>query len=140
MQIIAALQKKYPGSQAWSFGDSSEMADELAALVVKGIKTASCSSFDSYSQDKSITPGSYHIILSGQNAPVCVIRIIAMSLVRFNEVTAEQAYKEGEGDRSLGYWRQAHREFFERAGCWAEEMELIAEEFSVVEIVTPLSL
>ncbi|MEI2266432.1 ASCH domain-containing protein [Erwinia sp. CGal63] len=133
MKIIAALQKKYPDSQAWSFGDSPEMADELAALVAKGVKTASCSSYTSYSQDRSITPGSYHIILDGQNAPVCVIRIIAMSLVRFNDVTAEQAYKEGEGDRSLRYWRQAHREFFERAGCWAEEMELITEEFRLVE-------
>jgi len=133
MTTLAMLKKRYPTALAWSFGDSPEMADELAALVAKGVKTASCSSYTSYSQDRSITPGSYHIILDGQNAPVCVIRIIAMSLVRFNDVTAEQAYKEGEGDRSLRYWRQAHREFFERAGCWAEEMELITEEFRLVE-------
>ena len=28
------------------------------------------------------------------------------------EVSEEHAYKEGEGDRSLAYWRAVHEEFF----------------------------
>jgi uncharacterized protein YhfF len=33
-------QDKYPSAFCWSFGDSPELADELAALVVAGKKRA----------------------------------------------------------------------------------------------------
>ena len=32
--------------------------------------------------------------------------------VPFDEVSKEHAYKEGEGDRSLAYWRDVHEDFF----------------------------
>ncbi|HBS1683793.1 TPA: ASCH domain-containing protein, partial [Klebsiella pneumoniae] len=54
-------------------GDSPELANELADLIKKGIKTASCGSFASYQQEESAPRiGSYNIILDGQNVPVCV--------------------------------------------------------------------
>ncbi|EMM2117802.1 ASCH domain-containing protein, partial [Klebsiella pneumoniae] len=56
-------------------GDSPQLANELADLIKKGIKTASCGSFASYQQEESAPRiGSYNIILDGQNVPVCVIR------------------------------------------------------------------
>ena len=58
-----------------------------------------------------------------------------MRLIRFCDVTEELARKEGEGDLSLDYWRQEHKEFFEREGSFSENMELIAEEFELIEIV-----
>jgi len=138
MDAVENLKAKYPGAQAWGFGDSAEMADELAALVIKGIKTASCGSFASFqAEDPAPQIGSYHIILNGQDVPVCVIRIVSIRLVRFCDVTAEFARKEGEGDLSLDYWRREHQGFFTRAGFFAEEMELVAEEFVVVEVVDP---
>jgi len=134
MSVIGDLKAKYPGAQAWSIGDNAEMGNQLADLVVKGIKTASCGSFASYqAEETAIKTGSYNIILNGQGEPVCVIRIVAMRLVRFSEVTEEFARKEGEGDLSLAYWRQEHKDFFTRAGFFAEDMELITEEFEVVE-------
>ena len=33
-------------------------------------------------------------------------------MVPFDLVDEEQAYKEGEGNRSLDYWRKVHNEFF----------------------------
>jgi uncharacterized protein YhfF len=33
-------------------------------------------------------------------------------VVLFNEVPERFAYDEGEGDRSLVYWREAHRNYF----------------------------
>ncbi len=35
---------------------------------------------------------------------------------------------------SLAYWQAAHRAFFEREGNWSPEMELVYEEFAVLEI------
>lgn len=136
MISIDALHKKYPQALAWSFGDSEKMADDLAQLVVRGTKTASCCSFHSFQAD-DVPPaiGSHNIILDGRGKPVCVIRTIVLRLIRFSDVTEELAVKEGEGDLSLEYWRHEHRDFFTREGTWSEDMLLVAEEFEVVEIL-----
>lgn len=110
------------------------MADELAALVIQGDKRASCGSLVSY-LNEPILPGSYNIILNGRDEPVCVIRTMALRVLRYCDVTAELASREGEGDRSLAYWQTAHQAFFEREGTWAPDMELVFEEFEVVEVM-----
>lgn len=38
---------------AWSFGNTKEMADNLASLVAKGIKTATTSSLDLYEPNEA---------------------------------------------------------------------------------------
>ncbi|WP_449542097.1 ASCH domain-containing protein [Enterobacter ludwigii] len=136
MAAVEELKVKYPGANAWQMGDSPELASELADLIKKGIKTASCGSFASYQQEKPAPKiGSYNIILDGQSIPVCVIRLVSMQLVRFCDVTEEFARKEGEGDLSLEYWQKEHQRFFTREGYFSEEMELITEEFEVVELL-----
>jgi len=136
MNTLERLKAKYPQAPAWSIGDSAELANVLADLVVKGKKTASCGSLASYQADSaSPAVGSYHIILNGQQDPVCVIRITSLRLVRFCDVDEAFARKEGEGDLSLTYWRMEHQRFFTQAGNFSEEMELVAEEFEVVEVV-----
>ncbi len=56
-----------------------------------------------------------------------------MQLVRFCDVTEAFARKEGEGDLSPEYWKKEHQRFFSSEGHFSEDMELIAEEFEVVE-------
>lgn len=136
MSTIAKVKIKYPGALSWAFGDNAELADELAALVICGLKTASCCSLLSFqSEDNPPTIGSYSIILNSQDEPVCVIRTVAMRIVRFCDVTEDLAIKEGEGDRSLHFWQQAHQAFFTREGSYSETMELVAEEFELVEVL-----
>lgn len=136
MTVMKKLKTKYPGALAWGFGDSAAMADELSHHIIAGGKTASCGSLAAYLNEASPPiVGSYHIILNGREEPVCVIRIIAMRIVTFDKVEAEFAYKEGEGDRSLNYWRREHQAFFTREGSFSETMELVAEEFELVEVV-----
>ncbi|EAA9527251.1 ASCH domain-containing protein [Salmonella enterica] len=135
-------QEKYPRAFCWSFGDSpaladelAALADELAALVVAGKKRGTCSSLVSYQKEQPpVTPGAYRIVLNGTGDAVCVIRTHALRLIRFNEMSADLAALEGEGDLSLAYWQAAHRAFFEREGNWSPEMELVYEEFTVLEI------
>lgn len=136
MTAIKQLNEKYTGALSWSFGDSPGLADQLAALVMKGVKTASCGSLSSFEkEEESPSVGSYSIILSGEGSPVCVIRTTAMFLKRFSDVTEELAKKEGEGDLSLDYWRKGHQDFFEREGTYSEDMEIIFEEFQLIEII-----
>ena len=60
-----------------------------------------------------------------------------MVVVPFDQVSAEHAYKEGEGDRSLEYWKEVHRRFFtpdyQEAGLpFDEHGDCVLEEFKVV--------
>ena len=136
MVKLREIEMKYPGAGAWQMGDSPELASELANLIKKGIKTASCGSFASYQQEESAPRiGSYNIILDGQNVPVCVIRLVSLQLVRFCDINEEFARKEGEGDLSLEYWRKEHQRFFTREGFFSADMELVAEEYELVEVL-----
>lgn len=111
------------------------MADELAQLVIRGVKTASCCSYDAYKSEVSPSIGDYNVILNGRNEPVCVIRTVSLTLVRYCDVSAEMAAKEGEGDKSLAYWQQGHQEFFERTGDFSPDMLLVFEQFKLVEVL-----
>ncbi len=107
---------------AWAFGGEP---DELAELVKKGIKTATCSAFCFYELEGEELPkaGGYSIVLDSKGNAVCIIRTTKVYTERFDRVSAEHAFKEGEGDRSLEYWRKVHREFF------GEELRTIGREF-----------
>jgi uncharacterized protein YhfF len=62
-------------------------------------------------------PSERWVVLDGRREPRCVIETTQINYWRFHEVDAALAYEEGEGDRSLAYWRNAHRTYFERLGC-----------------------
>ncbi|MEQ5325243.1 ASCH domain-containing protein [Proteus vulgaris] len=133
--MLEMLKKKYPSAISWSFGDNAQLVDELAVLVAEGKKTATCSSLSGFFSDSTIPViGGFSIILNSQNEPVCVIRTRSLQLIRFNEVTEEQAKKEGEGDLSLAYWQDGHKTFFTLEGHFSEDMELVFEEFELIEV------
>ncbi|MDQ0273179.1 ASCH domain-containing protein [Cytobacillus purgationiresistens] len=110
---------------AWPFGGSKEMANELANLVLEGKKTATASNYKLYEIEKEPLPeiGLHNIILNGNGEAVAIVETTAVEVIPFNEVTEEHAYLEGEGDRSLAYWRDVHETFFKR------EFKEIKQEF-----------
>ena len=68
---------------------------------------------------------------------MCVIRTTRVYTVPFDRVSAGHAFKEGEGERSLAYWRRVHEDFFRnelaRAGLeFSPSMPVVCEEFEVV--------
>ena len=73
-------------------------------------------------------------MLDGSGHPRCVIESTEVSYRRFGEVDAAFAHDEGEGDRSLAYWREAHRQYFGRLGKFSEDMMLMCERFRLVEV------
>ena len=121
---------------AWSFGCD---ADLLAQLVLDGVKTATASAYPLYEAENEALPmeGEYSVILDSEDNAMCIIQTKRVYVVPFNEVSPEHAYKEGEGDRSLEYWRKVHRDFFsecmEEAGLsFTPDMKVVCEEFEVV--------
>lgn len=122
---------------AWCYG--SDAADELAELTARGIKTATASAYPIYAMEGEELPkaGTYSVILRTDETAVCIIRTSRVYVVPFREVSPEHAWREGEGDRSLAYWRKVHEEFFtwdmDQAGsAFSEDMDVVCEEFSVV--------
>lgn len=102
--------------EVWGFGDSPEMADELGALVKQGIKTATADLVWIVEYENRSIPqtGDYSVVLDGAGDPLCIIQTTDVTIWPFEDVPADFAYDEGEGDRSLEYWRQAHWGYFLR--------------------------
>lgn len=121
----------YRDLRSFAFGDSPALADELLELVVKGVKTATCSTED---EPNTSTPGERWVVLDGGGEPRGVIETVEIIYRRFNDVDAAIAYDEGEGDRSLAYWRNAHRTYFSRLGRFSEDMMLMCERFRLIEV------
>lgn len=122
--------------EAWAYGDSP---DKLAELTLNGIKTATCSAYYWYDAEGEELPkvGEYSVILNSKEEAVCVTETTRIYVERFKDISEEHAYKEGEGDRSLEYWRKVHTDFFtkelgEVGVSFSEEMQLVCEEFKVV--------
>lgn len=141
--LWTAFKKKHPNSpnsfEAWGFGDSAEMADDLAKLVVEGTKTATASNFVLYEIEEEPLPplGQINIILNGKDEAVAVIETTDVEVMPFNKVSEEHAYLEGEGNRTLAYWRSVHKPFFEKeleanSLAFSEEMLVVCERFKVV--------
>ena len=125
--------------EAWGFGDGPGMADELGALVASGRKTATCSALWELEAEGGPVArvGEKSVILDGDDEPLCVIETTKVEVRRFDEVDERFAFDEGEGDRSLEYWREAHRRFFGRTlpeigREFSENMPLVCERFRVI--------
>lgn len=128
-----------PLYEAFCFGDGEAMADDLAALVRAGTKRATASLVWAYEAEGQALPaaGNLSIVTSWDGEPLCIIRTESVEIVPFDDVTAEFARTEGEGDKSLDYWRAAHWKFFTRecAALGREPtpgMPIACETFSVV--------
>ena len=121
---------------AWAFG---EAADKLAALVKAGIKTATCSAYDLYEAEGEDLPlpGDTSVILDSSDEAVCIVRTTRVYVVPFDRVSAEHAFKEGEGDRSLEYWREVHESFLKEelssiGRTFDGSTRVVCEEFEVI--------
>ena len=128
---LETIPDAYRGLRAFAFGDGPQLADELLDLVIRGVKTATCSTED---EPNTSSPGERWIVLDGRGDPRCVIETTEICYRRFDEVDTAFAFDEGEGDRSLRYWREAHRTYFTRQGRFSDTMMLMCERFRLVEV------
>lgn len=124
---------------AEGWGDSPEMADELGGLIAQGIKTGTCSALWEWEAEGNPIPevGLITVVVDGRGEPLCIVETVEVTLRKYNEVDAEFARAEGEGDLSLEYWRQAHRNFFSRVLLkfnkqFSEDMPLVCERFKMI--------
>ncbi len=124
--------------EVWHFCDNQHDADELGELARQGIKTATASALWAYTSSEPIPqPGSLSVITNWNNEPLLLVETTEVEIVPFDQVSSHQAYDEGEGDRSLAYWREVHWLVFGRdlralGKEPALDMPVVCEHFQVL--------
>ncbi len=127
---------------AWAFGATPEQADELLALVLSGTKTATAGALWDYEAEGEELPttGVLGIVTDGRGIPRALVVTTQVEIVPFDEVSAEHAYLEGEGDRSLATWREVHERFFTQHAVhshgFSRDMPVVLQRFAVLHSQT----
>ena len=93
-------------------------------------------------RDGSTLPevGLVSIVTDGFGYPLCAIQTHQVDRVRFRDFDATQAFIEGEGDRSLEDWRDAHLYYFTAEAAqlgltFTEDSLVVFEHFRVLAIL-----
>jgi uncharacterized protein YhfF len=142
-RYLATLPAGHPHHRArpdaFAFGDSAELADELAELVRVGRKRATTSLAIEFTAEGLPLPkaGDLSIVTRADGTPVAIIELLEVRHVAFQTVDARFAAEEGEGDGSLAWWRTAHRRYFRRVsarlgGVFDEETPVICQRFRLL--------
>lgn len=132
-------RQRYTSFSADYFCNDEVNANRCAELISKGIKTATCSMKYWYDSGEEAMPQKGHLLVvtDWHGEPTSIVEITAVSECKYSDVTAEFACSEGEGDRTLDWWRAAHWDFFS-SECVAEDIEanedmmLVLEHFQLV--------
>ena len=122
--------------RAYRFGDTP---DELAQLVVDGVKIATCNALRLYELNNRPLPqqGEYNIILNKVFEPVCVIQITEVEIKKYDEI--DEAFAIEEGDGNYKNWDDIHVRFFtEQLSLFNEQfhrrIDLVCQTFKVIHI------
>lgn len=124
--------------EVWAFGATPEHADSLLALVLAGVKTGTASALWDYEHAGDPVPaaGDLSIILDGAGEPRAVLETTAAAIVAFDQVDADHAASEGEGDLTLEYWRASHERYWrdhsESPRGFEPDMPIVCERFRVL--------
>jgi len=108
-------------------------------LVLQGIKRGTASSVLECECAGDPIPhvGEYSVVTDGDGRARCVIRTTHIDITPYREVSAEHAHIEGEGDRSLEFWRRVHWDYYTRVLAPhgiepSEDMDVVCEQFEVI--------
>ena len=121
-QFIHALAKQHP---------------EINYVGVEKYSSVLIRAIQKMEQEELPRAGEYNVILLTDGTALCITKTTKVSLVPYRNVSADHAFREGEGDRSISYWRKVHEAFFTEelasAGLtFTENMTVVCEEFQVV--------
>ncbi|PIB27641.1 RNA-binding protein [Maribacter sp. 4U21] len=121
------------------FCDNEKDANECAALVKKGIKRATSHSLLGLQYRNEPLPkiGDFLVVTNWEGTAQCIVQTTAVKLKPFFSIDESYAKLEGEGDKSLAYWKKVHWDYFTRelepfGRVPRESMIIVCEEFEKV--------
>ncbi len=129
----------HPQPINYYFCDNEVDANECAELVVQNIKQATTASVWWYNKMGENMPqvGDLAIVTDWHGNPKALIRNEKVEIVKFADITEEYATIEGEGDKTLAYWKRVHWDYYSREmqaynETPTEDMELVCEIFQTI--------
>lgn len=98
------------------FCDNEKDANECLKLVLKGTKRATSHSLLGLQLRNESLPkiGDFTIITDWNGKARCIVRTVAVRLKPFFSIRKSYAKIEGEGDKSLNYWKKSHWDYYSR--------------------------
>ncbi|MDU8929021.1 ASCH domain-containing protein [Alisedimentitalea sp. MJ-SS2] len=133
MLMIVAL-KRYPGAQAFRFGDDAELNAEILSLVRAGKKTVTCDAVEAFvtrGEDLPV-PGRIDIACDWDWRPACAVETVTLERRAFEEMDEVLVADQGEFS-DLEEWRQGYRAYLERSVGFRPGIEMAVERFRLVE-------
>ena len=137
-QVGVRADAKQP-SVGEAFGDSSELADVLAQLVVHGPKRATAGALIEYERSGETVPfpSMLSIATDGSGRPRALLETTEVRIGPLSSVDDAFAWDEGEGDRTRSWWLGAHERFFRRylptiGESFDPSMQTVFERFEVL--------
>ena len=102
--------------ECFHFCDNEADADECADLVLRDIKRATAASVAELERAglRPPVPGDVSIVTRWNGEAVAIIKTVRVDIRRFDDVDEAFARREGEGDRTLAYWRRVHEAYYRR--------------------------
>jgi len=96
------------------FGDTPELAAQLAHLVMKGVKRGTVCWLAAMARlgFPPAHPGMVSVVTDRFGHALCVIEFDRVEQLRFGDVGERHAWVEGEGDRTLAAWRAGHLSYY----------------------------
>ncbi len=98
------------------FYDNEKDANECAQLVKNGIKKAISHSLLGLQYRKEPLPkiGDFTVVTDWNGKAQCIVRTTSVKLKPYFSIDGEYAKLEGEGDKSLAFWKKVHWDYFTR--------------------------
>ncbi len=102
--------------QAGYFGDTEDDANALAKLVSKADKKATSHSLLGLQLREKAMPkvGDLFIVTDWGGNAKSIVRTTSVKLMPYFSIHTEHARIEGEGDKSLEYWKKVHWDYYTR--------------------------
>jgi len=121
------------------FGDNEIDANTLADLTKKGLKKATSHSLLGFQNRNEKLPkiGDFIVVTNWGGEAQCIVRVTSVKLKPYFSIDTSYAQIEGEGDKSLDYWRKTHWNYYTRelqkfGREPRESMIIICQEFEKV--------
>jgi uncharacterized protein YhfF len=121
------------------FCDNEKDANECLDLVMKNVKKATSPSLLGLQLRNERLPkiGEFFVITDWSGKAKCIVKTTAVKLKPYFSIDENYALKEGEGDKSLAYWKKTHWDYYTRELSEfnrepRESMIVICQEFEKV--------
>lgn len=95
-------------------GETEQSINRSVKLIKEGVKKATSYSLLGLQYRKEPLPkiGDFLVITDSNDKAQCIVRTTSVKLKPFFSITADYVELEGEGDKSLDYWKKKYWDYF----------------------------